>query len=140
MGKFTLNDAYISVNAVVLSDHGNQVDIVTQSEQVDFTAFGAANKEYGRGIGDGTITATFFQDFAAASVDATLWPLSQTDTPFEVEVRASSAAVSATNPSYTMQALLFEYHPIQGGIGEASTTPVTFQNASQDGIVRSTTP
>ena len=138
MAKFTLTDAYISINGVVLSDHGNQVDVVTQSDQVDFTSFGAVNKVYGKGLGDGTMTMTFFQDFAAASVDATLWPLSQSSTPFTVEVRATSAARSATNPAFSMSALLFEYHPLQGGIGEASSTPVTFQNAAQTGIQRLT--
>jgi hypothetical protein len=134
MAAFTLTDAFISVNGVTLSDHGNQVTIEDNREQVDFTAFGAVNKVYGKGLGDGSITVQFFQDFAAGKVHATLQPLISSTTPFTVEVRATSAGRSATNPGIVMSALLFTYSPLAGSIGEASTMSVTFQNAAQAGI------
>jgi hypothetical protein len=138
MAKFTLVDAYISVNAVVLSDHGNQVGIEGTADEQDFTGFGATFKEYGKGLKDATVTCQFFQDFAAASVDATLWPLFTGDTTFTVEIRATSAARSATNPAYVMTARLFAYTPLSGDIGNPSQTPVTFRNASQTGLQRLT--
>ena len=55
-------------------------------------------------------------------------------TPVTVEVRATSAARSATNPGIVMSALLFSYNPLSGGIGEASTMTAEFTNASQAGI------
>lgn len=138
MAKFTLLDAYISVNGVVLSDHGNAVGIETTFDEQDFTAFGATFKEFGKGLGDATITATFFQDFAAASVDATLWPLAIASTTFTVEIRATSAARSATNPAYVMTARLFQYSPLSGDVGNPSTTPVSFRNAGSTGLQRLT--
>ena len=134
MAKFTLTDAYISVNGVVLSDHGNNVTVEDTREQVDFTAFGATSKVYGKGLGDATITVQFFQDFAAGEVHATLQPLISSTTPVTVEVRATSAARSATNPGIVMSALLFTYTPLSGSIGEASVMSATFTNASQTGI------
>lgn len=136
MAKIVLRDARIEVNGVNLSDHCSEVSIETSRDEVDVTAFGAANKEILTGLGDATITATFFQDFAAASVDATLWPLSSTTTPFTVKVRPTSAAISATNPEYSMSALMFDYAPIAGSVGEASSTEVTFRNATQAGLTR----
>ena len=139
MAKFTLLDAYIIVNGVVLSDHGNEVGIETTFDEQDLTAFGATFKEFGKGLGDATITATFFQDFAAASIDATLWPLAiSATTTFTVGVRATSAARSTTNPEYSMTARLFNYSPLAGAIGSPSTTPVSFRNASATGLSRLT--
>lgn len=140
MAKTILKTATVSVNGVDLSDHVSSVTIETSRPEVDVTAMGAVNMEFLAGIGDASITVDFFQDFAAAEVDATLWPLSSSDTPFEVIVKPTSGAISATNPAYTMSALLMTYNPIDGSVGEASTTSVTFRNASQTGLVRDITP
>lgn len=133
MAKFTLTDAYISINGVVLSDHGNQVTVEDNRDQVEFTAFGATNKEYGKGLGDGKISVRLFQDFAAGKTHATLQPLIGSTTPVTVEVRATSSARSATNPGIVMSALLFTYNVIDAQIGEASMTTAEFQNASSSG-------
>lgn len=134
MAVFTLTDAFVSINGVTLSDHASEVTVEDNRDQVDFTAFGATSKVYGKGLGDGTITVQFFQDFAGASVHATLQPLIASTTPFTVEVRATSAGRSATNPGIVMSALLFSYGALAGTIGEASTFSATFQNAAQAGI------
>lgn len=139
MAKTILTNASIVVNSVNLSDHCSAVEIESASDEVDVTAFGAANKEIRLGLGDGTITATFFQDFATGSVDSTLQGLRGSNTPFPVVVKGDSAAVSATNPQYTMSAVLPTYTPLSGSVGEASTIEATFRNAAQSGITRSTT-
>lgn len=128
----------ITVNGVDLSNHASSVTINTEYDDVDVTSFGATFKEHAKGMGDGSIEVDFFQDFAAASVDATLWPISQASTTVPVTVKADSVAVSPTNPLYTMQAYMMNYSPLAGSVGEASTTSVTFQNGAQTGIVRTT--
>ena len=130
MALFTLTDATIIVNGVTLSDHANSVTVEDNRDQIDFTAFGATSKAYGKGLGDAKITVDFFQDFAASKVHATLQPLIAGTTPFAVEVRATSAARSATNPAALLaSALLFSYQMLGGGIGEASKMTAEFTNA-----------
>lgn len=136
MAKIVLRDASITVNGVDLSNHASKVTIVTEFDDVDFTSFGATLKEHGKGLGDGHIDVDFYQDFAAASVNATLWPISQASTTVPVVVKPTSAAASSTNPSYTMQGLLMNYSPLDGSVGDASATSVTFQNGSPTGIVQ----
>lgn len=136
MAKVVLKDARIEVNGVNMSQWVSEVSIETSRDEVDVTAFGAVNKEILAGLGDATITMTVFQDFAAAAVDATLWPLASANTPFTVKVRPTSGAISATNPEYSMSALLFDYAPLAGAVGEASSTEVTFRNATQAGLTR----
>ena len=134
MGAFTLTDAYISVNGVTLSDHAKSVTVEDSREQVDFTAFGATSKVYGKGLGDGKFTVEFYQDFAAGKTHATLQPLIASTTPVTVEVRPTSAARSATNPGIVMSALMFNYSGLAGSVGDASTMSTEFQNAAQAGI------
>jgi hypothetical protein len=134
MAVFTLTDAYISVNSVVLSDHANQVTVEDTRDTQDFTAFGATSKVVGKGLGDAKITVQFFQDFAASKVHATLQPLISGTTAFPVEVRATSGARSATNPAALMQALQFTYGMVSGSVGEPSVMTAEFQNASQAGM------
>jgi len=138
MARFVLRDARVEINSVVLSDHVSAVTVETTRPEVDITSMGAAFAETIAGIGDATITVSFFQDHAAATVDATLWPLSTSNTPFTVKIRPTSAAISATNPEFVMTALMFNYSPIAGDTGSASATEVSFRNSSSTGLVRNT--
>jgi hypothetical protein len=138
--KTVLRDASITINAVNLSDHANNVEITSSKDLQESTGFGAANKSYELGLGDGTMSVTLFQDFDAGSVDATLWPLHVAGTSFPVVIKPTSGPVSATNPSYTMQAVLPEYTPLSGDVGEMSMLEIEFQNSAQTGIVRAIAP
>lgn len=134
MAIFTLTDAHIIVNGVTLSDHGNSVTVTDTREPKDITAFGATSKAVAKGLGDASISITFFQDFAAGKVHATLQPLIGSTTPVNVEVRPTSAARSATNPAALLSALLMTYNMLDGGVGEPSEITAEFVNASQTGM------
>lgn len=134
MAIFTLTDAFISVNSVTLSDHSNKVTVEDTRDAVDVTAFGATSKAIAKGLGDAKITVTFFQDFASGKVHATLQPLISSTTPVTIEVRATSAARSATNPAALMSGLLMNYNMLDGGVGEASQITAEFDNGSQTGM------
>ncbi|HEY7730259.1 MAG TPA: hypothetical protein VH950_05075 [Gaiellaceae bacterium] len=140
MPKHVLRDCRVEVNSVVLSDHANAVTIEASRPEVEVTAMGSAFQEFTPGIPDGTITVTFLQDYDAAKVDATIWPLISSATPVNVNIRTTSGAISATNPEFQMSALVYSYSPISGDLGSPNTTEVTFRNASSTGIVRDTTP
>jgi hypothetical protein len=138
MAIHVLRNATIVVNSVDLSDHCSSVTIETSFDEAEAPTFGATYRTRLQGLGDANITAHFHQDYAAGSVDTTLWPLSQSGATFPVVVKPTSSAVSATNPSYTMTAVLTSYNPIDGEVGDVSGTDVTFTNASQSGIARAT--
>lgn len=139
MAKHVLTDATVTVNGVALSDHVESVEINQEYEDVDLTAMGAAAREHGKGLRSDSITINFFQDFAASSLDQTLSPLVTSTSGFAVVIKPTSAAVSTTNPSYSMTSLLFTYSPINAGIGEANQTSVQFLPAAGGSIVRATT-
>lgn len=139
MGKFVLKNAVITVDGDDISDHVSSVTIETERDEVDVTSFGATNKEILAGLGDATITLEVFQDFDSNEIDQNMYQHSIENDPFEVTVRPTNAVVSATNPEYSMQALLFNYSPIAGAVGEASTTELTFRNAAAAGLVKAYT-
>lgn len=140
MAKFVLKDAAVLINGTAVSDHCSSVTVESTFDEVDFTAFGASNyRELGQGMGDATITLSVFQDFAASSIDAIFWPLSQTGGTFSVEVRPTSAAASGTNPKYSMTGRLFQFNPVAGAVGDAATTDIPIRNAGTAGLTRGTT-
>jgi hypothetical protein len=136
IGAFT--NGYISVNGINLSDHATSITVETTRDEVDVTAMGAVQKVTTPGLGDATITATFLQDYAAGSVDATLSGLATSSTPFTVEVRPTPGGRSATNPGYTLSALMYGYTPLDGSVGDALAITTSFRNASQTGLQRLT--
>jgi hypothetical protein len=140
VAKHVLRDAMVSVNSVDLSDHVSAVSIETSRPEVDVTSMGADYMEIIPGIPDATVTVSFFNDYAAGEVYATLQPLSTTDTPFPIAIRPTTGAISATNPEMQMSVLMYSFSPISGDVGSANTMEATFRNASQTGITYDTTP
>lgn len=141
MAKFVLRNAFIQVNGVNLSDHCSSVEVESSAEDVDLTAFGSsAYREYGQGFKDATITATFFQDYASASVHQTLQPLYDAGGTFALYVKADAATTTATNPRMELLvARMFGYNPLAGAVGDASTMDVEFRNAGTAGLTYGTT-
>jgi hypothetical protein len=135
VAKVVLTDARITINGVNLSDHCSSVTVETSKDEVDVTSFGATFKQILAGLGDATITVSVFQDFAAASIHATVWTLYNAGTSFPVTVRPTSAAESATNPTMTMTGIILSYNPLAGDVGSASTTDIVIRNAAQTGLV-----
>lgn len=127
MATQVLNDAFVSINGVDLSDWVQNVSLNYEAEMLDQTAMGDTTRKNIGGLKNWSVDLEFKQDFAAASVDATLFPL--VGTTFTVIVRPTSAAVSATNPNYTGTGILESYSPIDNGVGELATAPVTIQPA-----------
>ncbi len=125
MATIVLTDAQITINSVDLSTRITKVTIKADVDDVDNTAFGGGGwKSRQGGLKEGTIDLEFNQDWAAANVDATIWPLLGTLTT--VVVKPTSGAVSATNPSYTASCLVKEFAPIDGSVGDLAKTSVSW--------------
>jgi hypothetical protein len=139
MPKYVHKDATITVNGTALSDHANQVTIEDSAEEVDLTGFTPSGyREFGQGLKDATITCTFFQDYAAGSVDSILATMYSSGAAGTIVVKPTSATVSATNPTYTMVAKLFSYGPVAGAVGDAATVECSFRHSGTAGVVRAT--
>lgn len=139
MAKYIIDDPVVTIDGDDFSDTFSSVTIEAEFERVSVTGFGADFNEYLSGLGEATITLEAFQDHAANELDQNMWPIFVNKNAVVVTVKPTSAATSATNPKYSMTATLSTYSPIAGAKGEASTTTLTFSNASQTGLTRAFT-
>lgn len=126
MAVFALTNEYVSINAVNLSDHVKSATLSFDAAQLDTTAMGDSWTEFIGGLKSGSLAITFNDDYAAANVDVTLWPLLGTVVAFEV--RPDAGTVSATNPKYT-GSILISQHTLGGSVGDLASKSLTFQTS-----------
>jgi len=125
MARIVLTDAKVTINSVNLSSYISSVTLNQSSDVVETTGFSStAARTRVAGLQDNSVTIEFFQDFATSLVEQTIYPLLGTTT--SVVVLPTSSAASATNPSYTFTALVSEWQPLSGAVGELSTASVTW--------------
>lgn len=121
-------------NGVDLSDHVTNVTVEDGKEEVDVTGFGETYREFLPGLADASISATFLQDTAASSVDATLYSAYTSNTAGTVKVTPNTSGTVV----YTLVAKIYSFPPVSGGVGDANTVDITFRNASTAGLTRGT--
>jgi len=125
MAKIVLTNAYVSVGGVDLSDSISSVSLSTTRDAVETTAFGStAARTRVAGLADNSVTLEFHQDFATSEVEQTIYPLLGTTTT--VIINANGSSTTTTNPSYTFSALVTEWTPVNGAVGELATASVTW--------------
>ena len=129
MARLVLTNVNITVAGVDLSDHIASVTLGSTYDVLETTAFADGNvpqaaKNRIAGLVDNSVTLEFHQDFAAASVEATIYPL--LGTVAAVEVQPVNAAISVDSPLYTFNALISEWTPLNGAVGELATASVTW--------------
>lgn len=134
MAKFVATDYKVTINGTDFSTSINSVDLSIESAEVETTAFGTGWTSRVGGLRSASITLDFHQDFAASSVDATLFPL--LNTLATVVITPTSGTVSATNPSYTAVCLVNSYQPFASAVGDLATLSITWPTSGT--VVRAT--
>lgn len=126
MAVFALTNEHLTINSVDLSDHVKSAVLTVDAAQLDSTAMSDSWTEMIGGLKSGSLAVTFNDDYAAGSVDATLWAALGTVVTFVV--RPVATAVSATNPNYS-GSILISQHSVGGGVGELASKSLTFQTS-----------
>lgn len=129
MAQIVLTNAHISVNSVVLSDRANSVTLNYEIDAVESTTFGSTGHTFVGGLQNVSCEIAFMQDFGAASVEATIYPLVGTQTT--VVIKPNGSTTSSTNPAYTISSTYLAAHtPVAATVGEMAMTTLTFQGGS----------
>ena len=124
MAKFVATDYNITIGGTDFSTSLAAVTLDVSAEEQETTSFGDSWRERIAGLKDGSVSLDFHQDFGAASVDTTLWPL--LGTSVEIVIKPTSDATGATNPTYTFNALVTEYQPFASSVGDLATLSVSW--------------
>jgi hypothetical protein len=124
MAKFAATDHKITVGGVDFSTSLNSVELSQEADDIETTAFGSSWRTRIGGLKQASLTLNFMQDFGASSVDATLNPL--LGSIATVVIVPTSGTVTATNPSYTMTALVTQYSPFASSVGDIASFSVSW--------------
>lgn len=125
MAVFVLKDASLTVNAVSLSSYVQSISLDFAVDSISVDSMGNNGHQFIGGLQNNSVSVTLNQDFAASQVAATLDALVGTTTT--VVIKPTSAATSATNPSYTItNAFLAATQPVNGAVGDLAQMSVTF--------------
>lgn len=125
MAKYAAVDHKITINGTDFSTMLQSVELSTEADVLETTAFGSTWRTRIAGLKTGSITLNFFQDFGAGAVDATLQPLMGSEAT--VVIKPTSGTTSATNPAYTAIALVSQYSPFTSQVGDIATLSVSWQ-------------
>jgi hypothetical protein len=130
MARLVLTNVEVTVAGVSLADHIASVTLGSTYDVLETTAFKGGNvpqaaKTRTPGLVDNSVTLEFHQDFASASVEQTIYPLLGTVAAVEVQPE-TSVTQGPTNPKYTFNALVSEWTPLNGAVGELATASVTW--------------
>jgi hypothetical protein len=125
MAVFLNNKVGIKVATVDLSDHVQSVTLNRTFDELSVVAMGDSSAKAVKGLETSSITIDFLNDTATASVLPTLQAAFGT-TVTVVLLQDKGAAVSATNPLYTMSCLVNNLTDINGAVGDISMQSVTW--------------
>jgi hypothetical protein len=128
----------LKIGGTDLSDHVRQIEVQMNYADVDTTAMGAVSQTHSPGLRDDRVIVQFFQDYQASKVDATISGLAGSTTGATIQVFAHGVTAASTAPSYTFVGSPFEYSPINGEVGNANETTVTFLPVAGSYITRAT--
>lgn len=129
MAALVLTNASVVINGINLSEFITSIAISTSKDVVDTTGMGSAGaRTRVSGLADNSVTIEFNQDFAAGGPEVSINAVgsSLVGTNTTIVVKPTSAAVGATNPSYTFSAVVAEWQPLSGAVGELSSISTTW--------------
>jgi len=124
-----LSNPSLTINAVDLQDQCTSATVNYVLEQLETTSFGDTARKYGAStvtsLQNNSIEVELYQSYAASETEATIYGLVGIQTT--LVLKPTSAAVGATNPSYTLTGAYLSAHtPINASLGELSTITLTF--------------
>jgi hypothetical protein len=119
-----ITNANVSIGGVDLSSHITKVTLSTMRSEIETTTFGNVAKRRVAGLQDNSVSIDFNQDFAAATVEATLYPL--IGSTAQIIIKPNGTTTGTANPSYTFNALCVEFTPLDAQVGELSTASINW--------------
>ena len=126
MAKYVVTGNKVKINGVDLSDSVARAELVINVADVETTDFGSNGyTELIGGLKSGTVSIDFHQDYAAASVEATVYPLLGSIAT-AVIIAGNGTAASSTTPAYTATILVNNWSPVAGAVGDLSTVSVSW--------------
>lgn len=120
MARIVLTNVAVTFGTTDLSSYVTSVTLGSTYDVVETTAFGNTARTRVAGLADNSVTFEFNQDYAAGALEATIYPTLGT------AVSVTVKPVAGASPSYSFSALVSEWTPLNGAVGELATASVTW--------------
>lgn len=120
MARIVLTNAQVVFGTTDISSYVTSVTLSTTYDVVETTAFGNTARTRVAGLADNSIALEFNQDYATGALEATIYPTLGTGVSMTVR------PVSGQSPAYAFTALVSEWTPLGGAVGELATASVTW--------------
>lgn len=134
MARLVLTNVTVTFGVTDLSSYVTSVTLNTTYEIVETTAFGNTARTRVAGLADNNVSLEFNQDYASGALESVIYPT--LGTAVSITVKPVAGAVSASNPAFSFSAVISEWTPLNGAIGELATASVTWPIS---GVITKTT-
>lgn len=124
MARIVLTNCYVLFGSTDISDHVASISLSTSYDIVETTAFGNSSKTRVAGLADNSVTLEFHQDYATSSIEQTIYPT--LGTAVTIAVKPVNTSTSTINPQYSFSAVISEWTPVNGAVGELATASVSW--------------
>jgi predicted secreted protein len=127
MAKQIIKDPVVVLAGGTISANVAQATIALEADDVETTSFGSAGgfRERIGGLKSGTVSLEFHQDYAAGAIDSQIFPLLGGTAAITIRP-GGTAAVGSANPEFSLVALVTEYSPVEGAVGDLATFSVSW--------------
>ena len=120
MARIVLTNVAVTFGATDISSYVTSVTLGSTYDVVETTAFGNTARTRVAGLADNSVAFEFNQDYAASALESVIYPT--LGTAVSITVRP----VAGTTPAYSFSALVSEWTPLNGSVGELATASVTW--------------
>jgi hypothetical protein len=124
MARIVLTNASVTFASTDVSSYVSSITLSTSLDVVDTTSFGNTSRTRVAGLADNQVTIEFFQDFGSGLLESIVYPTIGTSAAMVIKPVAGTT--TTTNPQYSFNALVSEWQPLSGAVGELSTASVTW--------------
>jgi hypothetical protein len=120
MARIVLTNVAVTFGTTDISSYVTSVTLGTTLDVVETTAFGNTARTRVAGLADNSVALEFNQDYATSALEATIYPTIGTAVSMTVR------PVAGASPAYSFSALVSEWTPLNGAVGELATASVTW--------------
>jgi hypothetical protein len=127
MATYVITSEYVALDGTDMSAYVKSASLELNADPVEFTNMASSGaREFKIGLKSGTLP------------DQKIWGIFNTGANVTAAVRATSSAISNTNPEYQVTVVPVNYSPFTGSVGDAAVTSISWPTSG--GCTRDITP
>lgn len=134
MAAEAITDGHVEIAGVDISEWVTDFSVTETYDEQQTTAMGDTHHTRVAGVGDGTLSITYHNDFASSATYETLQPLVGTVATFAC--KKDSGTTTTSNPQVSGSVLITELPHFDISHGQVHTVSVSYPNALGTGFTR----